>query len=67
MTLDQHISHAATSDRSEAHARRVYRVQHALFLCRDTPTMTPAFAVELLKSIGLAEVTARNMVEGVRK
>jgi hypothetical protein len=67
MTLDQHIAHTATSELSAAHRRRVYRVQEALFTYRSTPTMTPAFAVELLVSVGLREDVAGEMVRGVKK
>jgi hypothetical protein len=42
-------------------------VQEALFTYRRTPEMTPAFAVELLKSVGLSEEAARTMVEGVKR
>lgn len=67
MTLDQHITHTSTSDLSAAHKRRVIRVCDALYIYRRTPEMTPAFAVELLVSVGLSSEAAWTMVEGVRK
>jgi hypothetical protein len=67
VTLDQHITYTATSDLSAAHKRRVLRVQEALFTYRQTPEMTPAFAVELLVSIGLSVEAARTMVDGVKR
>jgi hypothetical protein len=67
VTLDQHITHTSTSDLSAAHKRRVIRVWDALYTYRRTPEMTPAFAVELLVSIGLREEAARTLVEGVKR
>lgn len=67
MTLDAHISHTATSELSTAHKRRVLRVQGVLFGYRNTPEMSPAFAVELLVSVGLREEVAAEMVAGVKR
>jgi hypothetical protein len=67
MTLDQHVSYTATSDLSAAQARRLLRIQLALSLYRETKSMTPAFAIESLKRIGLSEEAARTMVEGVKR